>query len=301
MRTRILFACLSAASLVLLAGGAAPSICRCPRPSPSPAPDQATAPTFGVHEWEGLHSQLNNVSASVNYSTTSWGSSGTRVSRSLTIAGMVADFTGKRIFRIAAPPRLLAFTDDHGYDLRNAAQMSFYPQAASTHKFTAPQGSNLYQNFNLSFSGFEDGMPNIGRVAVEVDVELAADLERHDLAPKRSAELRELAPNFFAGVTRYSVTDRGQLSLTLEYRIPHNDGPRPALYIAEVLDTEGGRLYNNSARKEIVTKDATLGTVEINNLSIGAKEVASVRLNVLTDLVRHTFALDERNLPVLSR
>ncbi len=300
MRTRTLIACLSAGSLVLLAGGAAPSVCRCSRPAPAP-PDRATAPTFGAQQWEGLHTQLNNVSASVNYSTTSWGSPGTRVSRSLTIAGMVADFTGKRVFRIAAPPRLLALTNEHGHDLRNAAAMSAYPQAASTLKFTAPQGSNVYQNFNLSFSGFEDGIPNIGRVEVEVDVEMAADLERHDLAPERSEELSELAPNFFAGVTRYRVTDRGQLSVTIEYRIPHNDGPRPALYVAEVLDTEGGRLYHNNARKEIVTTDATLGTVEINNLSIGAKEVASVRLSVLTDLVRHTFTLEDRDLPLVSR
>ncbi len=266
---------------------------------PSDPPGVALYERFGVHEWEGLVCQLNNVSLSVSYASSSWGAPGARLNRSMTISGMLADHTGKRIFRLAGTPRLLELTDLSGRDLTREAQVQINPQSRQIRPFTRANASSVNQNFNVSLSSFQPGISGIGRVAMEVDVEMAADIGRYDLAPEATGETVEICPNFSAGLTRSRITGEGALYATLDYRILDNDGPRPVFHALEVIDTNGDVISTVAASREIVTRDATQGLVFIDGANIGNSEVAAVRVTVLTDVVTHTFTLEETGMPLL--
>ena len=296
---------IAGASSLIMLGKTPPTRCgtsprvRPPINLPCDPPGAALYDRFDVHEWEGLVCQLNNVSLSVNYSTSSWGAPGARLNRNLNISGMLADHTGKRIFRLAGTPRLLELTDLSGRDLTRDAQVHINPQSRQIRPFTRANASSVNQNFNVSLASFQPGINGIGRVAMEVDVEMAADIGRADLKPEVSGELVELFPNFSAGMTRFRVTGEGVLHATLDYRIPDNDGPRPVFHTLEVIDLNGDVISTVTASKEIVTRDATQGLVFINNEHVGGAEIAAVRVTVLTDVVTHTFTLEETDLPLL--
>ncbi len=298
-RTTLLALSLSGAAALALLGGASPTSRSLSTP-PANQKRLAIYDRFSVHEWEGLVCQINNVSASVNYSASSWGAPGARVNRNLTISGMLADFTGKRIFRLKGTPRLLELTDLNGRDMTSRAKVHINPQMRSMTAFTAPTGSSINQNFSVSLASFTLGANGIGRIAMEVDVEMAADIERHDFPPKVTPAMEEFAPNFVAGISRYAVSSDGALYLTLDYRIPKNDGPAPVFHTLEIIDTNGDVITATTDRKEIVTRDSTMGLVFIKGVNIGSREVASVRVTVLTDLISHTFTLEERDMPLLS-
>lgn len=300
-RTRTAFVVLSLAGVSSLAMlvAASPST-RCCGYVPSHNPGGAALyERFSVHEWEGLVCQLNNVSLSVNYSTSSWGAPGARLNRNLNISGMLADHTGKRIFRLKDTPRLLELTDMKGRDLTRDAQVHINPQSRQVRAFTRANSSSTNQNFNVSVSSFSPGIDGIGRVAMEVDVEMAVDLGRHDFAPKATGELVEVSPNFSAGLTRYRVTGDGALHATLDYRIPDSDGLKPVFHGLEVIDINGDVIASTTNSKEIVTSESTQGLVFFNGEQIGAAEVAGLRVTFLTDVVTHTFTLEERDLPLL--
>eukprot|EP00913_Durusdinium_trenchii_P005953 g5565.t1 len=300
-RNALLTLTLAGAALGTIGMSSPPLRCGTPVPvrTDSALPGVALYDRFGVHEWEGLVCQLNNVSLSVNYSSSSWGAPGARLNRNLNISGMLADHTGKRIFRLKGAPRLLELTDLSGRDLTSDAQVHINPQSRQVRPFTRANSSSTNQNFNVSVSSFSPGIDGIGRVAMEVDVEMAADLGRHDFAPKATGELVEVAPNFSAGLTRYRVTGDGALHATLDYRIPDGDGPNPVFHGLEVIDINGDEIASTMNSKEIVTSEATQGLVFFSGNQIGAAEVAGLRVTFLTDVVTHTFTLEEGDLPLL--
>jgi len=307
-RTTTVLTLTGAAALALLAGASPTMRCRCPdpRPGPSVVPSQNLADKslyqrFATQQWEGLSCQLNSVSANVNYSTSSWGSPGARVNRSMSIGGILADFSGRRIFRVTAAPRLIELTDLEGNDLTMTSQVSVHPQPNNIQPFTAPNGSNIYQNFSVSLNSPSGGITGIGRVALEIDAQMAAGIERFDFKPELSEAEIQIAPNFMAKISRYNVTSNGAVYLTLDYRIPAGDGPKPAFHILELIDTNGDVMHTIKDSKEIVTPSATTGHVFIKGADLGSRELASIRLTALTDLITHTFTLEEHNLSLLGR
>ena len=269
-----------------------------------PAPGAAMYGRFAVHEWEGLVCQINSVSANVNYSTPSWGSPGSRVTRNLSIGGMLADHTGTRIFRLKGTPRLLELSDLHGRDLTRDGQVHINPMMRSPTAFTRPTGGSVNQNFNVSLSALDGGVGGIGRLAMEVDVEMGAGIERFDFAPTRSEEMVEITPGLFAGLSRYRVAGDGTLHLTLDYEIrtnaPREAGPSPRFHLLEVIDTNGDVVASAHESKRIVTPSQTSGLVFISGAGVGSREIAGVRVTVLTDVVTHTFTLEERDLTLFA-
>ncbi|MFI4896363.1 MAG: hypothetical protein ACIARR_00900 [Phycisphaerales bacterium JB059] len=300
-RTALLTLTLAGAALGGFPVSSPPPRCGTPVPGQPRAdlPGVAIYDRFSVHEWEGLVCQINNVSLSVSYSSASWGAPGARLKRSLNISGMLADHTGKRIFRLAGTPRLLELSDLGGRDLTREAQVQINPQSRQIRPFTRANASSVNQNFNVSLGSFRPGISGIGRVAMEVDVEMAADIGRADLKPEATGDLVEIFPNFSAGLTRYRVSGEGALYATLDYRIPDNDGPMPVFHTLEVINTNGDVISTTTASKEIVTRDATQGLVFINGADVGKSEIGAVRVTVLTDVATHTFTLEETNLPLL--
>ncbi len=291
------------AGAALLAGLALPTGA-CPEPQTADpritlAASPGSSPRFAPQSWEGLGLQLQSITASAAHSIQGWGQPGARHNRNLSINGVVFDPSGGRIYRLAGPPRIRELTDERGNDLAATAQYTLHPQPSYSRNFVRPTSSQTSMNFGLNAHSLEAAPRGLKRLALEIDVELAADVKTIPLPREAQPEMLELAPNFQGRVTNFVVTGEGRVSVKFEYRIGLGDGPRPAFYAIELLDTSGALIQSNYPPQEIVTRDAIVGTHHIQNVGLGSRELGEVRLTIITDLIAHTFELVEEDLPLL--
>ncbi|MEZ6241994.1 MAG: hypothetical protein R3B57_03030 [Phycisphaerales bacterium] len=291
------------AATAILAGLALPSGA-CPegvvtsnfRGGVSPADD---AHHFDLQVWEGLVCQFNSINASTTYSIQNWGQPGARMNRSVSINGALFDPSGQRLYRMSGPPRIRELIDMDGADLAATSQYSLYPQPPSGTGFVHPTNGQTSVTFGVNMYALEHAPKGIKRLALEVDAELAADVVTVSLPREPQPELVELAPNFKGRVTNFVVTDDGRVSVKFEYRIGLGDGPRPAFYAIELLDTTGAVIQTNYPPQEIVTRDAIVGVHHTQNVGLGRRELGEIRLTIVTDLIPHTFEVVEEDLPLL--
>ncbi len=288
---------------IALSTGAARTSETCPDdPAYTRAPTRSTTPVgarFDLHTWEGVVCQFNNISAGVTHSVQAWGQPGTRVMRTLAVSGAVFDPSGGRIYRLVGPPRVREMVDSDGADLAATAQFNAHPYPPQALSFVRPTNGQTNINFGVNMIAMASTPRGLARLALEVEIEMAADIAVVKLPRKPQAEMVGLAPNFAGRVSNFIIDPDGRVSLVFEYRIGLGGGPRPAFYQLELLDTTGAVIQSNSPPQEIVTRDAIVGTHRVHGLNLGRRELGEIRLTIITDLVSHTFELVEEDLVLL--
>jgi len=249
-------------------------------------------------EKQGLIFRLNNINASSSISANPSCPCGYAVNRSMSINGNVTDSSGNRSFRIKNL-HVDAVEDARGNDMRTPGMFHAYPNPANMQQFTRPRGHQQSMSFSMSFNQLRSMPETIGSLAGHVDVDLVTKIKTIDIDPEKFADAVEVAPGMTFRLTQYGFQGTN-LRMAFEYRIERNDkGSEPIFYGFEILDTEGNQILDVQNTSQTVTVDSIIGTSSYNT-GIGAREIASIRLRVATEVDSVRFVFDERDVPLLS-
>ncbi len=205
-----------------------------------------------------------------------------RMTRKISIYGMITDATGEVAFRVR-PPVITLARDRFGRDLTTLARINASPSnirgPGSIH-VPDVHGSPRATGWSVELTGLDAFPEALSGLAGYVDVEVVEGVESVDIAPEVSDEPRTIAPGVTCRVTRFGLAD-GVASIALTYRMELGAAARgiAGVVAMELLDPKGDVIYA-AYPEEVATDRGVLGVVRAN-VGLGSRELSRVRLRLV--------------------
>lgn len=270
------------------------------------AADEAGAPArFQPIGMGALSGQLTSVGISASINNPQWGKMGGTTHRNLNIAGMIGSLGSSRVFRIAGEPRLVSIRDGAGRDLlRTAGHRSSHPTPQSQgHRWTWPTGPGSWLTTGFGFNlGELDRLPRtIDELVLEVEVDVVEALGEHMVDPVPTDEAVELADGVRFHLRVFDA-DSSRCRIAFDYDVSSADAAaRREIVRVEAIDTDGRVITSIDQFHTIATRDRLRGSVPDWHVSVRSREIVGLRVWIVTDVARHVFRFEERDLRLLGR